>query len=253
MDMSFRTMQRFGFVSSLALASVFAAACGDDEKKDKDNGEKDAAVKDAAPALGELQAMCATVCDGVDVMNPFPDVAACCLADNSCGLSTMYLQGESKPECVPPEAPGVPSQSCGEIWDQIDFMFENPGVDAGFADNKIDGKFTTPAMGPNVLAHFNGCCTKAGACSIDFSEVNVVFGTAPLPAANVGYGCVDPVAAGMVPAAMAAGFGETIGCDPVTGEVTEKPQLAGDPDASTGDPDASTGDPDASTDPDAAV
>jgi hypothetical protein len=233
MDMSFRTVQRFGFVSALALASVFAAACGDDEDKETGgdgdgDAPSDAGTKMDASTLGPLQVMCGTnVCDGVD-LTLGSDLKGCCLEGDVCGVASDRLEGAGKPACVVRDAPGVASVgegSCTAVWDQVDFGAENgTKADAGPADNKMDGKFTTPAMGPTIVANFDGCCTAAGTCSIDFKAVAVVANGMSIGApTNVGYGCPDPAYVGLAEASAPAGFGETIGCDPATGAVNEQP------------------------------
>lgn len=236
MDMSFRTVQRIGLMSVLALSSVFSAACGDDEKKDTNggdgdgdgdgNGDGDGAKSDAgsdAAVLPELAVMCGTnVCPGVKLATP-PNLNGCCLENNECGIESARLTATDKPACVPKDAPGVASTSCTGVWDQVDFEAETGKTDAGVADNKTDMKFTAVAA-PGILAQFDGCCTAAGECSINYNSVSVVVGGNAVPGVtNVGYGCPDPKLVGLDLASMGAGFGESITCDATTGMITETP------------------------------
>ncbi|MFT3922119.1 MAG: hypothetical protein QM778_06265 [Myxococcales bacterium] len=134
---------------------------------------------------------------------PGGSLRACCTADSVCGLDGESLPGS--PGCVVAAAPGVASDSCGARWDQ---------TDDGFDQGAVDGLFTTQLNGVDGLATLHGCCTYAGRCSADFTRVRV--GTSEF---DFGYGCPDPIQAGLDPNAGTLGYTDGIPCDPATGEV----------------------------------
>ncbi|MFT3923651.1 MAG: hypothetical protein QM778_14060 [Myxococcales bacterium] len=238
--MSLRTIQRLGFVSSLAVLSLGLVACGgDDDKKETNGGDgdgdaaapADSGTHDSGTMLTAEQVKCGeTVCNGVKLLAP-PNIKACCLPDNTCGLESTRLTGENLPACVARDAVGVASDSCGAVWDKVDFADETGKADAGPADDQTDGKFTRKvSAAPPIVTNFAGCCTSAGVCSIDFKTVDVVVSGNKIPGAtDIGYGCPDPAYVGLAAASVPAGFGDTITCDPTSGMVTEQPAAPAQP------------------------
>jgi len=254
--MSRKLIQNLAIMSALAIGAGVVVACGDDDDDDNtadgsadgdedgsadgdEDGSGDGDLPAGAIECGEL------TCERLSLQSG--DLEPCCAEDAegnaACGLDSENLQGEDKPACVLRDAPGVESTSCGAIWDLIDGEAE--AVIAGDAGTpEPDGFYTTVVnvAGTNAQLQFNGCCTPAGTCSINFKDPSVIFGTTNLGPTDLGYGCADPTAVGLNLGSQAVGFGDSITCNPTTGAVTEEPAT---PDAGAGDGDAGGGDGDA--------
>jgi hypothetical protein len=244
--------------SALAIGAVGMVACGGDEKKTTpgdNSGDGDSAGDgdtggdastagdgdlDSGANAGDTDAStlppgavkCGTkVCEALTLTSG--PLAGCCVKDadgnDACGLAATNLAGAETAgvECVLRDAPGAESAACGAAWDKIDDM--NEVTLAGDAGTPVltDGLYTSirKVGGATAISQFNGCCTTAGKCSINFKNPDVNFAGMDYPDVDLGYGCADPALVGLNVGAEAMGFGaDGIGCDANSGAITEAPQ-----------------------------
>jgi hypothetical protein len=258
--MSRTTIKTLVIMSTLALGAFGVAACGDDDKEDTkadaggdgdgdkadaggdgDKGDAGGDKADSGSGLPAGSIKCGELTCAELPLPPGPTLGACCTKDaddkDACGLASTNLAAAGDVECVLRDAPGKKSDSCGALWDMIDGTSEAmiPVADGGTPVTE-DGFFTSvrPLSSATVISQFNGCCTPAGKCSIQFKDPNITLsaatGSQVLGPRDLGYGCADPALVGVNLGAEMMGFGtDGIGCDYANGgAVNETPQSLGD-------------------------
>lgn len=253
----------------LLVASLGAVGCGDDDEKkdaggggtpdsggdtpDAGGGEEDSgsldAGSDAAPQgcpdnPGAMNACCGPNKDMLctPFMQTLQTLGAGCALDaldaEVCGVSSALLSlGDAGPRFVEKNATGASSPSCAAFYDQLE-----RGADGGVGQFRGNGVIDSTRMfgATTFLLRYQGCCTKAGLCTVNGQDGGVdTQGTGTYGPSDNGYGCLNPAYAfGAYPTDAGPALGNlnlrAIPCDPGTGmiKVTLPSPDAGATDAS---------------------